>query len=220
MITRLICIVIGYVFGLIQTGYFLGRANGIDIRDHGSGNSGATNTLRVLGTKAGLFVLLCDACKCILAVVCVHFLFGKAMPEYDYLYRMYAGLGVVIGHNFPFYLHFKGGKGIAATAGLIISMGPLYFVVHLTVFCLAFFTTHFVSLGSILVYITFFILTIICGQSGYFNSVEVIISQPVLTEMYIVIFVMTVMAILKHRKNITRLLNHEESKVYLSNKNK
>ncbi|MCR5595918.1 MAG: glycerol-3-phosphate 1-O-acyltransferase PlsY [Lachnospiraceae bacterium] len=220
MLERILCLVIGYAFGLIQTGFLYGKAKGIDIREHGSGNSGATNTLRTLGTKAGFIVLFGDALKCIAAIILTYFLFGKANPEYMYLYRIYTAFGVVIGHDFPFYLQFKGGKGIAATAGVIITFGPLYFVVHLAVFALVFLTTHFVSLGSILVYITFFVMVVICGQTGFFDAhVGTPIPQGILIEMYVIVFIMTVIAIWRHKANIHRLLTHTESKVYLSKKN-
>ncbi|MBD9156739.1 MAG: glycerol-3-phosphate acyltransferase, partial [Lachnospiraceae bacterium] len=91
---RLACVAIGYVFGLFQTGYIYGELKGTDIRQHGSGNAGATNALRTLGWKAGLITLLGDCFKCVFAV----------------LLGMYAALGVILGHNFPFYLKFKGGK--------------------------------------------------------------------------------------------------------------
>lgn len=218
ILTRVLCIIIGYFFGIFQTGYFYGKSKGIDIREHGSGNSGATNTLRVLGTKAGIIVLLGDALKCVLATVLIHFLFGADNPEMDYLFRLYGAFGVILGHNFPFYLHFRGGKGIAATAGLILSFGPLYTVINLTIFCTVFFTTHFVSVGSMLVYVGFLVETIILGQLGYLNGG--IIPQAVLIEMYCIIFVMTVMAFIRHGKNINRLMHGTESKVYLSKKGK
>lgn len=117
---RIICLLIGYAFGLFQTAYIYGRLHGIDIRNYGSGNAGTTNTLRVFGTKAGLLVLVGDIMKCILAVVLVSCLFGSSHPEMVYLLKLYAAMGAIVGHNFPFYLKFKGGKGIAATAGLIL----------------------------------------------------------------------------------------------------
>ena len=221
MLQRILCVVIGYAFGLIQTGFLYGKAKGIDIREHGSGNSGATNTLRTLGTGAGFTVLFGDAIKCILAMVITYFLFGKNAPEYRYLYMIYTAFGAVMGHDYPFYLKFKGGKGIAVTAGLIISMGPLFLIVHLAVFAAVFLTTHFVSLGSILIYITFFIMTVICGQTGFFDArVGTEIPQALLTEMYVVVFIMTALAIWRHRANVQRLLSHSESKVYLSKKGK
>ena len=121
---RAICLVIGYVFGLFQTAYLYGKLHGIDIRNYGSGNAGTTNTLRTLGTKAGLIVLLGDIMKCILAIVLTNLLFQNSHPDEIYLLKIYAAAGAILGHNFPFYLHFKGGKGIAATAGMILSFHP------------------------------------------------------------------------------------------------
>ena len=135
---RLICLVIGYCLGLFQTAYFYGKMKGIDIRQHGSGNAGTTNTLRVLGTKAGLIVLAGDILKTILAVVVVTLIFGKSNPETIYLLKLYAGAGAILGHNFPFYMNFKGGKGIAATAGIIISFHPYFIVVGAILFFGAF----------------------------------------------------------------------------------
>lgn len=221
MLERILCLVIGYAFGLIQTGFLYGKAKGIDIREHGSGNSGATNTLRTLGTGAGFTVLFGDAFKCIAAIIITYFLFGKNNPEYRYLYMIYTAFGAVIGHDYPFYLKFKGGKGIAVTAGLVASFGPLYLLGHLALFAVIFLTTHYVSLGSITIYIAFFICVVICGQTGYFDTkVGCVIPQPVLTEMYVIVFIMTFIAIWRHRANIHRLLTHTESKVYLSKKGK
>ena len=107
---RVICLLIGYVFGLFQTAYFYGKAKGIDIRKYGSGNAGTTNALRVLGTKAGLIVLAGDCLKCIVAVCITKALFTTGHPENIYLLCLYTGAGAIIGHNFPFYMGFKGGK--------------------------------------------------------------------------------------------------------------
>ncbi len=131
MIERIICLAIGYVFGMIQTGYFYGKMRKIDIRDHGSGNAGTTNTLRTLGWKAGAITFLGDCFKCIAAVVVARAIFaGSSMP--GLLLGMYAGMGAVLGHNYPCYLGFKGGKGIACMAGVIItqvSVKPPTFVI-------------------------------------------------------------------------------------------
>ena len=102
---RLICIVIGYIFGLIQSGYLYGKANHMDIRQYGSGNAGSTNVLRVMGKKAGAIVFLGDFFKAVLAMAVCRLLF-KGNEEVDLL-ALYAGLGVTLGHNFPFYLKFK-----------------------------------------------------------------------------------------------------------------
>lgn len=212
---RLFCIVIGYVFGLFQTAFIYGKMHGIDIRQHGSGNAGTTNTLRVLGTKAGLIVLAGDIIKCILAVVICGALFGSSHPEEIYLLKLYAATGAILGHNFPFYLKFKGGKGIAATAGLVLSFHPTFIPVGVALFFGAFLLTHYVSLGSLLVYAGIMIQMVVSGQLGLFHT-----NQAILNEMYIITAFLTVMAYYKHRENIKRLLKGEERKTYLLKKNK
>ena len=105
---RVVCVLIGYIFGLFQTSYIYGKMKGIDIRKHGSGNAGTTNTLRVMGKKAGAIVLLCDIMKTGLAMTLVRFLFKNTYGDILPLLALYTGAGAILGHNFPFYLHFKG----------------------------------------------------------------------------------------------------------------
>ena len=212
---RIICIVIGYVFGLFQTAFIYGKMHGIDIRDHGSGNAGTTNALRVLGTKAGLIVFAGDVIKCILAMVVCSAIFGAANPEKAYLLRLYGAAGAILGHNLPFYLNFRGGKGIAATAGLILAFHPFFIPMGVILFFGIFLTTHYVSLGSLLVYAGLMIEMVICGQLGVFGS-----PQAVLNEMYVITAFLTIMAYYKHRENIGRLLKGNERKTYLFKKNK
>lgn len=213
---RIICLAIGYAFGLFQTAYIYGKMHGIDIRQHGSGNAGTTNTLRVLGTKAGLIVFAGDVLKCIFAVVLSSLVFGRSHPEMIYLLKLYAAAGAILGHNFPFYLGFKGGKGIAATAGLILSFHPTFLPVGVIMFFGAFLTTHYVSLGSLLVYAAFMVQIVLSGQFGLFSGM----SQVHLIELYIIAAFLTAMAYYKHRENIKRLLKGEERKTYLFKKNK
>lgn len=210
---RIVCLVIGYFFGLFQTAYIYGKLHGIDIRNYGSGNAGTTNTLRVLGMKAGLIVLFGDIIKCILAIVVSELLFGKSHPEMVYLLKMYAAAGAILGHNFPFYLHFKGGKGIAATAGLILAFHPYFIPVGVIVFFGIFFTTHYVSLGSLLVYAAFMIEIVVLGQIGIFGM-----GQTHLIEMYVIAAFLMAMAYYKHRENIVRLVKGQERKTYLTHK--
>lgn len=210
---RIFCVLIGYVFGLFQTAYIYGRLHGIDIRNYGSGNAGTTNTLRVFGTKAGLLVLLGDIMKCILAVVITGVIFGNSHPDMVYLLKMYTAAGAIIGHNFPFYLKFKGGKGIAATAGLILSFHPYLIPMGIVLFFGAFFLTHYVSLGSLLVYAGFLIELVVLGQMGIFGM-----TQALLIEMYVIAGFLTVMAYWKHRENIKRLLSGTERKTYLTHR--
>ena len=212
---RIVCLVIGYVFGLFQTAYIYGKLHGIDIRNYGSGNAGTTNTMRVLGTKAGILVLFGDIAKCILAIVITGLIFDKTHPDMIYLLKIYAAAGAILGHNFPFYLHFKGGKGIAATAGMILAFHPYFIPMAVILFFGIFFTTHYVSLGSLILYAGFFIEMVVLGQTGVFGM-----SQPLLIELYVVTAVLTVMAYYKHRENIKRLLSGTERKTYLSHKNK
>ena len=213
---RIICLLIGYLFGLFQTAYFYGKAHGIDIRQHGSGNSGTTNTLRVLGTKAGLVVFAGDCLKCVAAVVIVRLIFGGSHPDMVYLLCLYAGAGTILGHDFPFYMGFKGGKGIASTAGLIIAFHPYFIVMGVILFFGTFLTTHMVSLGSLLVYAGLLIEMVVCGQLGVFGAMP----QAYLIEMYVLAGALTAMAYWQHRQNIVRLIQGNERKTYLFKKNK
>ena len=211
---RIICIAIGYLFGLFQTSYIYGRMHGIDIRKHGSGNAGTTNTLRVLGKKAGAIVLFCDIIKTGLAMVLVRVLFKNSYGDILPLLSLYAGAGAILGHNFPFYLHFKGGKGIACTAGLIIFFHPYMILPQIITFFGTFLLTHYVSLGSLLVEIVLVAEMVIFGQLGVFGM-----TQPALNELYIVTVLLAILGFWEHRANIGRLINHSERKTYLSKKN-
>ena len=144
---RVICLAIGYVFGLFQTAYIYGRMNGIDIREYGSGNAGTTNALLVLGKKAGVIVLLGDVAKTVLAVVLVRFLFRREYTDMLPLLGIYAASGAILGHNYPAHLGFKGGKGIACTAGLVLTLGPIVTALEATTFLLTVYLSRYVSLG-------------------------------------------------------------------------
>ena len=212
---RIICIIIGYVFGMFQTAFFYGKMHGIDIREHGSGNAGTTNTLRVLGTKAGLIVFAGDVLKCMIAVWITTLIFRGSHAEEIYLLKLYTAAGAILGHNYPFYLKFKGGKGIAATAGLILAFHPYFIPVGFVLFFGVFLTTHYVSLGSLLIYVGLMTEMVICGQTGLFGA-----TQPVLNEMYAMTAFLTILAFYKHKENIKRLLHGNERKTYLLKKNK
>ena len=208
---RVICLVMGYVFGLFQTGYLYGKMNHIDIRNYGSGNSGTTNALRV-GKKAGLIVFAGDFLKTVFACLAARIIF-KGSPDTD-LYVLYAGLGVVLGHNFPCYLNFKGGKGIASMAGILVSMDWRVTLVCAALFLGAVIITRYVSLGSILVVISFFIQILVYGAHGTFT-----VSADHLMEFYAVAFVLMAMAIWRHKTNIKRLLSGTENKLWGGKKN-
>ena len=215
---RLLCLIVGYFFGAFQTAYFYGKMHGIDIRTMGSGNAGTTNTLRVLGTKAGMIVLVGDVLKTVLAIAFTRFciLPNFVIGDAEYLYVLYTAAGAILGHNFPFYMQFKGGKGIASTFGLMLSFHPMFSIVCLVLFLSIFMTTHYVSLGSLVIYAGFVIQMILMGQTGRLGN----ISQPVLNEMYVIAFFLLLMAYWKHRENIKRLLTGTERKTYLFKKKK
>ena len=213
MIVRLGCLLVGYVFGNFQSAYFYGKLVGTDIRQYGSGNLGTTNALRVLGPKAGAIVLFGDILKTVLAVLITSLLFGKGeYAELKFLLKYYTALGVIIGHDFPVWLKFKGGKGIACTAGLILSIHWSLTLVGILLFFPEFFIFHYVSVGSLLVNVGFFIWTIIAGQMGIFGAIP----GNNLAEIYVIAFVIAFLAFFQHRSNIKRLLEGTEGKVYLT----
>lgn len=209
---RIICLVIGYVFGIFQTGYFYGKTKNIDIRQYGSGNAGTTNTLRTLGWKAGVITFAGDCLKCVLAVWVTRLVFG-ADHELLSLLSMYTGAGVVLGHNYPFYMNFKGGKGIAATAGLILTTHPVMFLIVAAIFAGIVFKTRYVSLGSIVIMIVYIIEVFVYGSMGGFQ-----LNPPYLYEVYGVAIFLSVMAIYRHRANVKRLLAGTENKFGVINK--
>lgn len=211
---RLICVMIGYAFCLLQTGYIYGRLHHIDIRKQGSGNAGTTNALRTLGFKAGAVTFLGDCFKCVFAVVVVYLIYRKTHGDMIPVLSMYAGMGAVLGHNYPFYLGFKGGKGIAATAGLIVSTVNVTMVlICLVVFVGIVAGTRYVSLGSLAVVIIYLTEVVVYGQMGGFG-----VSGSHLWEMYGIAALLVVSAFFKHRANIKRLMNGTENKLSLGRK--
>lgn len=204
---RLVCLAIGYVFGLFQTGYIYGKMHNIDIRQHGSGNAGTTNVLRTLGKKAGIIVFFGDAFKTIFACAAARMIFA-GHPDVD-LFALWAGFGAILGHNFPFYLGFRGGKGIASTAGILASTDWRMCVVCGVLFFGTVLLTKYVSLGSILLVIAFFIMAVMFGGAGDYT-----ISAESLPEYYILAGVIMVMAIWRHKANIKRLMNGTENKIW------
>ena len=207
---RIICLAIGYLFGMFQTSYFIGKAHHIDIRNCGSGNAGTTNALRTLGKKAGALTLVCDLLKCVAAILIVDAVFQKNCPDILPRLGMYTAAGCVLGHNFPFYMKFKGGKGIAASAGMLLALDWRVFLICAVVFFVLFFTTHYVSLGSVCAYLTALVCFIAFGAAGSYGMK---LNQTI--EMDVVMGLMTVLAIYRHRANISRLMKGNENKVFL-----
>lgn len=218
MIERIICLVIGYICGLFQTGYIIGRLKGIDIREHGSGNAGTTNTVRTMGLKYGLLTLAGDILKCGVAIIISRILFGHKCSDILPILLIYAASGAILGHNFPFYMKFKGGKGMAATSGFVIfGLGPVMTVICFIVFAVVFGTTHYVSLGAILVYLTLLISTGIYWKFDLFGFIANGVSYCYI-EYLLIIVLLTIMVLVRHKENIKRLIAGEERKTYLKSK--
>lgn len=212
---RLICLAIGYVCGLFQTGFIVGKIKGIDIREHGSGNAGTTNILRTMGAKYAAVVLLGDALKCGLAIFVVKTLYQNEFGIILELLYLYTSFGVILGHNFPFYMGFKGGKGIAATAGFIIFGLPhIMTLVGIIVFFSIFFLTHYVSLGSILLYVSLVVCAVVFKVTDFNGWEEAGLGQLYI-EYIIVIVIMMILMLVRHKDNIKRLISGTERKTYL-----
>lgn len=192
------CLIFGYLFGCFSTAYFVGKINKVDIRKYGSGNVGTTNALRTLGAKAGAITLIGDVFKAVIPILLIKFLF---FPDYNYtdLIALYTGLGVVLGHNYPFWLKFKGGKGIAATGGVMAAFDPLIIPIGLPLFVLAVAITRYVSVGSLVVAVLF--------------PIWIVIRHPGDIHMLIVALIFMGSAFVKHRSNIKRLMNGTENKI-------
>ena len=206
---RVICVVIGYVFGLFQTGFLYGKSKKMDIRQHGSGNAGTTNVLRTMGWKAGAFTFLGDFLKCIFAVLVVKFIFKDSHPGMLPLLGLYAGVGAVLGHNYPFYLKFKGGKGVATSAGLLCATNIWIALIAMSTFIIIVAITKYVSIASIVLIVIFAIGIITYGEMGGFMLSQESYSY----EMYAIAIFLMILTIVKHRANIKRLIAGTESKI-------
>lgn len=196
-------IIIAYLIGSVPTSVWIGkRFYGIDVREFGSGNAGATNTFRVLGKKAGIPVLIIDILKGSLAVALAYF--STFTINSNNFINLQLGLGVaaLCGHIFPIFAGFRGGKGVASILGIVICILPLASMFSLLVFLIALFSFRIVSLSSMLAGVAFpVILYFVLGNTN-----------PILTSFSIVV---ATLLIITHRKNIKRLLQNKESKVAL-----
>jgi len=197
-------IVIAYLIGSIPTAVWVSKGFfGIDIREYGSGNAGATNTFRVLGSKWGTFVMIIDMLKGVAATSLYILLpyYMSSVNEWDRTNFMVGlGLAAVLGHIFPIWADFRGGKGVATLFGMILAIQPLVAVLCVGIFLLVFYLTRFVSLSSILASIAFavFILVIFNEKEPLYRAFAIAVA---------------LLVVLTHQKNISRLLRGSESKV-------
>lgn len=215
----IITIVIGYLCGSIPTGYLYCKSKGVNIFEVGSGNPGYTNVKRVLGKKEGRRVLLLDALKayipCIIsALVFPYWLYEGLISTDQAMYFtignmaiLYTGMGTVIGHSWPIFLHFKGGKGVATTLGVMMAFDFKYCLLLILIYKLVSSKTKYVSLGSLTaVFVLSLLSTILCIRNIYPFAFPN--SYLVLPSCYII----TIVCFIKHRSNIIRLINGTENK--------
>jgi glycerol-3-phosphate acyltransferase PlsY len=198
--------IIAYLIGSIPTSVWIGkRFYHLDVREHGSGNSGATNSLRVLGKKAGAIVLLIDMLKGWLAVDIVTFSTYPSGSALRVHLEVALACAAILGHILPVYAGFKGGKGVATGMGIIIAFSPIVALFCLLVFILVFLVFHYVSVASMIAALSFPVWMVLMSKMHYKWVVAFSIFLPLL-----VIFM--------HRKNIARLLKKQESKIQLFKK--
>lgn len=199
---EVLLIIVAYIIGSIPTAVIVSqRFFDIDIRDYGSGNSGATNTYRVLGAKWGTFVMVIDMLKGVVATSLYILVPYYLTNEWDRTNLMIGlGLAAILGHIFPVWANFRGGKGVATLFGMVLAIQPVVAVCCVGVFLIVLYLTRFVSLSSILSSIAFavFILFIFNDDVTLYRIFSVGVA---------------LMVVLTHQKNINRLLNGTESKV-------
>jgi len=202
--TEIILVIIAYLLGSIPTSVWVSKsAFGIDIREYGSGNAGATNTFRVLGSKWGSFVMLVDVIKGVIATslwVLIPFYATNELARTNFMIAL--GLVAILGHIFPIWANFRGGKGVATLLGMALAIQPIVALICIGVFLITLLTTRFVSLSSIIAGVAFMVLILFI-----FNEKE--------TTYRLFAIIVALMLVMTHQKNISRLIKGTESKAPL-----
>jgi glycerol-3-phosphate acyltransferase PlsY len=203
-------VILAYLFGSIPTAVWFGQAfYGVDVREYGSGNAGATNTFRVLGKKAGIIVMVVDIFKGWTATNLPYLLDSEIVGTHDSAhfvnFQLALGVIAVLGHLFPIFAGFRGGKGVATLFGMVIAIQPLAALCCVTVFLVCLIISHYVSLSSILSGFTFPL------------SLALIVKTTVPSVMLYAMAI-CILILITHQKNIERLLKGKESKIYLFKK--
>ena len=217
MISFIVIIILSYLLGSIPTSIWVGKLfKGVDIREHGSGNAGATNTFRILGWKAGVAVSLIDLAKGFTAAYYISqigYITGGVLPqivifgvewETDVFMRLIAGAAAVGGHMYPLYAKFKGGKGVITAAGMLYGIEPISITLAITVFAIVLFSSRYVSLASITANFSYpiFLLILKYGFDWPIDGSLIVISAIVATTI-----------IVKHHSNIRRLIQGNENRI-------
>lgn len=223
---------VGYLFGSIPVGYLYCKFYNVNILEFGSGNPGSTNVGRALGKKHGRVVFILDILKIILPVLIVNIVFNlkffnnfftkalvsnelnrQSLMKFFYQYiTTYTGLGGILGHNYPLYLHFKGGKGVSCTMGTVFCISPLYSIILFLVYKITTKITKYVSVGSLTAVTALFISSIV------FTFLNIYPYNYLNNEIYGIlllpgIFLMWALSIFRHKSNIIRLINGTENKI-------
>ena len=214
MIPISIIAILRYLIGSIPTSIIVARkARGIDIRHYGSGNAGGTNVIRVLGWKAGLFVIALDMAKGMVATMLVARLmegpipFSNATPFDDFtVVQIIAGCSAILGHIWTVFAGFKGGKGIATAGGMLIGIAPIEVAVSFGVFAVVFLLTHYVSLGSLSAAVAF-------PLTMFFRENVFMVDVPGYGTLIFFSIGISLLIIYTHRTNIVRLLRGKENRI-------
>lgn len=202
LVIPLVCVG-SYLIGSIPAGYFAGLVAGVDIRQQGSGNIGATNVLRTLGKKYGYPVFAFDVLKGFLAVTVAPWIAHHLGDEnHDEWLRILGAISGVVGHSYPVWLRFKGGKGVATSAGILLALVPVAAVVAATIWTLTFLSTRYVSIASIAAAVTLPIAVEVCIR---------IMNSPERLPFYLSI-ALSVVVLIRHRSNFSRLMHGTEQR--------
>lgn len=200
IIYYVLAVIVGYLCGNFISGYVIAKAKGIDIRNYGSGNAGSTNVLRVLGTKYAILTFIGDTMKAFIPMMLVKYLLIPALPGINGdLFLLILGLAAVLGHDYPFVLQFKGGKGVATTGAVMMAYDWKMGCLCILIFAIIVAITRYVSLGS----------CIIIGLTPF----EMLIFHWGKWDCFVMAIVFAFFVIYRHRANIKRLIAGTESKI-------
>lgn len=209
LILKILVVGLAYLLGSIPSAVWIGRYfYGIDVREYGSGNAGFTNTVRTIGWKAGIPVFIIDGFKGWFAVKLAAVFAFHVPGTNDFInYQLVLGIAAVLGHIFPIYVGFKGGKGVATLLGIILAVDPIPTLICLGIFVVTFIITRYVSLSSLIAGLSYPILMIY-------------IFHTTMPSLIFFSMLITILLFLTHQKNIERLIRKEESRAKLSRRKK
>lgn len=205
-VPNIVGLLVAYLIGSVPTAVWIGQSfYGIDVREYGSGNAGATNTFRVIGKKAGVIVLILDILKGWISVNIAYLGSYEPGGEEYVNFQLVLGVGALVGHIFPLYAGFRGGKGIATLLGIMLAVHPYAALWSVAVFLVVFVASRYVSLGSMVAAVAFPVIIIFIYKAD-------------IPSLVIFSLLIAILVLITHQKNIERLLRREESKTYIFKK--